>query len=201
MKETVSSASSVLFSNTRRVLLGLLLTRADEAFYMRQLSRITGIHMGSLQHELKELLRGGIVVRSSRGHQVYYQANKASPVFSDLKGIIVKTAGVADVLRQALSPLSDRISIAFVYGSFARGEEGRGSDVDVMVVGDVTFGDVVSALSAAQNQIGREINPTVYPIEEFRSKVTTDHHFIKTVLGGPKLFVVGDEHELERLAR
>jgi predicted nucleotidyltransferase len=200
MKENVSGTASVLFSNTRRVLLGLLLTHADESFYVRQLSRITGIQMGSLQHELKELLRGGIIVRSARGHQVYYQANRESPVFGDLRGIIVKTAGVADALRMGLSPLSDRISVAFVYGSFARGEERLGSDVDVMVVGDLTFGDVVSALSPAQDQIGREINPTVYPVQEFRSKMATDH-FIKTVLEGPRFFVIGDEHELERLAR
>ena len=136
-----------------------------------------------------------------RGHQVYYQANPLCPVFEELKKLVVKTVGVGAALQAALTPLADRINVAFIYGSIARSEERRQSDVDVLVVGKVTFAEVVSSVSEAQKAIGREINPTVYPPAEFRSKVAAGHHFLSTVLRGPMLFLVGDKRGLARLAK
>lgn len=190
-----------LFGKTRRAVLSLLYSHADEAFYLRQLARVTEVGLGAVQREVKRLSDSGIIRRTVRGRQVYYQANPDCPIFAELKSLMVKTAGVGDVLRTALAPLADRINVAFIHGSYTRGEERRGSDVDIMVVGDVTFAEVVSALGPAQETLGREINPTVYPPAEFRSKLAARHHFLKTVLRGAKVSLIGDERELARLAK
>jgi len=139
------------------------------------------------------------VRRFQRGRQVFYQANQDNPIFAELKSILTKTAGMHDVLRQALVPLADHIRLAFVYGSVARQEERASSDVDLMVVGDAGFKEVVSVFSEAEKRLGREINPTVYSAEEFRAKRRAKNHFLSTVLRQEKLFVMGDEHELARL--
>lgn len=167
---------------------------------MRQIVRMTGFGLGPVQRELEQLTDVGVIRRSASGHQVYYQANPASPVFKELQSLITKTVGIGDTLRTALNPLADRIAIALVYGSIARGEEDRRSDIDLLVVGSASFLEVVKALLNAQETLGREINPTVYPVAEFRSKIAERHYFIRDVLSGEKLFVIGDENELERLA-
>ena len=194
------TAGSVLFDKTRRNLLALLFTHADQAYYLRELARQTGSGMGAVQREVRKLSEAGILRREVRGRQVYYQANPDCPVFAELKGLVVKTLGVADVLRAALRPLSGRVRVALVYGSFARGREKSGSDVDLMVVGEAGFAEVVAALSPAQEALGREINPSVYPVAEFRAKVAAGHYFLKRVLQGPRVWVVGSESELARLA-
>ena len=112
---------------------------------------------------------------------------------------MVKTAGVADVLREALMPLG-RIRTAFIYGSFAKGSERADSDVDVLVIGEASFSEVVDALASAQESIGREVNPSVYPVEEFVTKVADGHHFVTSLAGEPKIFLIGDEDVLGRLA-
>ena len=121
-------------------------------------------------------------------------------MFEEIKGLVIKTAGVADVLRTALAPLGDRIRIAFVFGSVARGQQRAQSDVDLFIVGEVAFGEVVSSLADAQVRLQREINPTVYPPEEFSRKLSTGHHFLRNVLRREKVFLIGDQRELARLA-
>jgi predicted nucleotidyltransferase len=155
--------------------------------------------LGGVQREVKRLAEAGIIRRTVRGRQVYYQANPECPVFGELKGLVVKTAGAADVLRDALAPLAQRINVAFIYGSVARLGQKSGSDVDLIVIGDVSFGDVVSALRTAQETLSREINPSVYLPAEFKSKLKARHHFLSSVLRNEKVFVMGDEHELARL--
>lgn len=193
--------SSILFTKTRRAVLSLLYGHVDESFYLRQIVRLTGAGLGPVQRELKLLVDTGIVRRFEQGHQVYFQANQDSPVFSELKSLITKTTGVAGTLQHALAPIADRINIALVYGSIAKGEENRRSDVDLLVVGDVTFAEVVKALRTAQDILGREINPAVYPVDEFRSKVLENHYFIRDILDDPKICIIGDQNELKRLAR
>ena len=121
-------------------------------------------------------------------------------MFAELKSLLMKTAGLTDVLRTALAPLADHIDVAFVHGSIARGNERQGSDVDMMVVGDALFADVVAAIGPAQEQLQREVNPTVYPPAEFQMKLAAGHHFLKRVMAGNKVFLIGDERGLERLA-
>ena len=153
-----------------------------------------------MQRELAQLTEAGLIRRWQSGHQVYFQANSDSPVFKELKNLIAKTAGAAEAIREALLPLSDRISLAFVYGSVARGEETQQSDVDVLIVGHISFAEAVKALRMAQERLERDVNPTVYPLAEFRSRLAEQHYFIREVLSGPKIFIVGDGDELERLA-
>ena len=193
--------SQTLFGKTRRAVLSLLYSHVDEAFYLRQIVRVAGVGLGAVQRELKLLSDAGIIQRIVRGRQVYYQANPQCPVFGELKALVIKTVGIAAIVQAALAPLTDRIRIAGIYGSIARSEEHRGSDVDLLVVGKVTFAEIVSALDQAQKTINREINPTVYPVDEFQSKLSAGHHFLSTIVEKPMFFLFGDKRELARLAK
>ena len=191
--------SSTLFGLTRRLVLGLLYGQSGQAFYAREVARRTGGAMGAVQRELQELAGAGIIERSERGRQVYYQANRQCPVFEELRGIIAKTSGLGDVLRAALSALSDRVDVAFVFGSGAKGVETSESDVDVFVVGDLTFGAVVDAVGRASQSLGREVNPVVQSAPEFARRVAARDHFVSSVLATPRIFVIGDDDVLGRL--
>ena len=193
--------SPSLFGKTRQALLALLYSRADEEHLQESLIQLAGLGRGTVQRELEFLARAGVVKRTVRGRQVYFQANAQSPIYAELRGLVVKTSGVADVLRSALAPLSEKIAVAFIYGSVAKGAERRASDVDVMVIGEVSFTEASEALGKAQKAIGREINPSVYALSDFRAKLKAKHHFLRTVLGAEKVFLVGDERELGRLAK
>jgi predicted nucleotidyltransferase len=189
-----------LFGRSRRAVLGLLYGHPDQEFYLRQVIRAAGGGVGGIQRELGQLTEAGILRRTVRGKQVFFRANADCPVFEDLKALVAKTSGAADVLRTALAPLSDRIRVAFVFGSLARAEQKAASDVDLMVVGAVAFTEVVAAMADAQARLRREVNPTVYPPEEFCGKLSAGHHFLRNVLKREKIFLVGDERELARLA-
>jgi predicted nucleotidyltransferase len=193
-------AGRSLFGHTRSALLALLYGHADQSFYVRQLVRAVGAGHGALQRELKYLTEMGLVLRRTQGNQVLYQANSQSPIFSEIKGLITKTVGIHDVIRSALVSLGPEIQIAFVYGSVARQKERANSDVDLMVLGDATFSEVVSALGPAQKALGREINPTLFPVSEFQSKLTGGDHFLRSVMKEKRLFVLGTENELTKLA-
>ena len=193
--------AAALFGKTRREILALLFSHADESFYVRQVVRHAHAGTGAVQRELRRLADSGIIVRSSQGRQVYYQANRQCPIFTELQALLVKTVAIADVLRNALAGLAQRIRIALIYGSMAKGTARSGSDVDVLVVGEATFGELVSALGSAQEKLGREVNPSVYPASEFSHKLAHGHHFLNAVLKEPKIFLLGDEHELARLAK
>jgi predicted nucleotidyltransferase len=193
-------ASRGLFGQTRSALLAMLYGHADQSFYLRQLVRAVGAGNGALQRELKHLTEMGLIVRTAQGNQVLYRANSQSPIFSEIKSLMSKTVGIHDVIRLALASLGTEIQIAFVYGSVARQKERADSDVDLMVLSDAPFSDVVSALSPAQKALGREINPTVFPVSEFRSKLVAGNHFLRSVMREKRLFVLGTEHELAKLA-
>lgn len=194
------SLSAALFGKTRRMILGLLYTRPDETFYLRQIARLASAGQGSVQRELQRLTAAGILTRTTPGRNAFYQANPGCPVFDELKGLLIKTAGVADVLRLALLGQADRIRTAFVYGSAARAELRADSDIDLLVIGEVGFGSLVESLAAAQKTLSREVNPSVYTPAEFRRKVASGHQFLTTVLRQPKVFIIGDSRELDRLA-
>ena len=196
---SIEDASTALFTKAKRELLALLFTQPDRTFYLRQIVRVLGMGQGVVQRELSRLSAAGMVTRTRIGSQVHYQANRECPVFNELKSLMVKTAGVAEVLRDALGKVADRIHAAFIFGSLARAEDRANSDVDVLVVGKVAFGDLVAALQPAQKTIGREVNPAVFSAQEFRTKVRSQDRFISTVLSSPRIFLIGDEHELRRL--
>jgi predicted nucleotidyltransferase len=189
-----------LFGHTRSALLAMLYGHADQSFYLRQLVRAVGAGHGAVQRELKHLAEMSLIVRKVQGNQVRYQANSHGPIFSELKSLITKTVGSHDAIRSALASLGPEVQIAFVYGSVASQKERANSDIDLMVLGNAPFSDVVSALASAQKQLGREINPTVFPISEFRSKFAAGSHFLRNVMREKKLFVLGTENELAKLA-
>lgn len=189
-----------LFRGARRAILSVLFGHTDKAFYLRQIVRTTGFGLGPVQRELKQLTESGIIRRTVSGRQVYFQVNPDSPIFPELKSLIVKTSGIGESLRSALAPFAGRLKVAFIYGSVARGEEGPRSDIDLLVVGDIAFADLITNLQAAQRLLGREINPTVYPPDEFKAKMRARHHFLTSVLKETKLYLIGDENELRRLA-
>ena len=189
-----------LFSQTRGALLALLYGHTDEHFYQRQLIRSVGAGHGAIQRELKQLTDMGLIVRKTQGNQVLYRANAKSPIFAEIKSLITKTAGIHDAIRSALAPLASQIEVAFVFGSVARQEERSGSDVDLMILGDVSFSEVVATLGPTQKTLAREINPNIFPVPEFRSKLAAGNHFLRSVMKEKKLFVLGSEHELKKLA-
>ena len=187
--------ATLLFGTHRRDALALLLLHPEDALHVREIGRITGKAPGTILRELNRLADAGVIIRRPVGNQVQFQANAACPIYEDLRNILKKTAALADVLREALEPLADRIQAAFVYGSVA-----RGSDLDVMILGEAKFAEVVHALAAAQETLRREINPNLYPIREFRAKVAAGDPFLKRVLADKKIFLIGDAHDLGQSA-
>jgi predicted nucleotidyltransferase len=150
--------------------------------------------------EMGALVDAGILNRRQDGNRIYFQPNPDCPFLPELQGLPVKTVGVVDVLREVLSRLAKRIDCAFIYGSVARAEELASSDVDIMILGQLGLAELTPALRRAEARLGRPVNPTLYTREEFATKLQAGHHFLKTVLGGEKLFVLGDPHELAAIA-
>ena len=197
--KTSTDLGTVFFGAYRRQVLGLLLLHPDESFHLREIARATNTQPGTLRRELAQLADAGVLSREKLGNLVRYKADSACPIYDELRGILKKTAGVADVLREGLASLSDKISVAFVYGSVASGAERRSSDIDVMVVGSASFEEVVGALHSSQEQLRREINPNVYSLAEFKKKAKEKGSFLARVLDEPKLFILGKEHDLRKL--
>lgn len=198
MQQTVSS---VLFPGYRRRVLGLLLLHPDEALHGREIARRTGLPSGTLTRELTRLAQVGLLRREKRGNQLLYSAERSCPVFEELASILRKTSGVAEVLAAALAPARDRVRTAFIYGSLARGQERAGSDVDLIVIGDLGFAEAVELLHASQGTLGREINPKVYSLKQWTAKRAVPDTFLRDVLAKPKIFVIGAEDELAKPRR
>lgn len=190
--------AEILFGAYRRQALALLLLRPEERFHVREIARLTGIPAGSLHRELKLLAEAELLGRQSVGRQVYYQANRQSPIFEELAGIFRKTAGLADVIREGLLPLAKEVEIAFVFGSMAQGKERSGSDVDLFVLGDASFAAVVAALADLHERLGREINPVIMTCTEFAQKYGSDP-FLQRVVREPKISVMGHADDLAKL--
>jgi predicted nucleotidyltransferase len=202
MRAREGALANVLFGKARGAILALLYGHPDESFYYRQITRqLNGISVGTVQRELDNLSQLGLVGRSTVGKQVFYQANRNHPVFSELRALVAKTVGVFQVLRSALGPLVKKISLAFVYGSVARQEENAASDIDLMIVGKVALEQVLARIADAEQSLGRSINPTVYSAAEFKSKLASGNHFLNSVVHGEKVFLIGDEDELRKVGR
>ena len=193
------SLSSLLFPEYRRCVLGLLLLRPDEALHGREIARQTGLSAGTITRELTRLAQVGLLKREKRGNQQLYSANTAGPIYAELASILRKTSGMADVLVQALAPITPKLRLAFVFGSLARGGESAGSDIDLMLIGDIKFREVVELLYPVQEVLGREVNPQVYSVAEFSARAPGEP-FLADVLAKPKIFLIGSERDLEELA-
>ncbi|HXR38025.1 MAG TPA: nucleotidyltransferase domain-containing protein [Terracidiphilus sp.] len=199
MSTNVGALGDLIFGQTRGRVLALLCGRPDETFFTREISRQVGTSVGTVQRELETLSRVGLIDRSISGRQVYYKANRNHPVFAEMQSLIAKTVGAFQLLRSALAPFANRVSLAFVYGSMARRDESAGSDVDLMIVGNVTLDEVLTELAPVERAVGRPINPTVYSTDEFKSKLQGGNHFLRSVLRGEKVILIGDPDEFGKM--
>jgi len=190
--------AETLFGTYRRRILALLLL-PEQSFYVRELARLAEVPPGSLHRELRLLAETGLLLREPVGNQVRYRANRDCPVFQELAGFFRKTAGLADVLREALAPLASEINVAFIFGSVAQGKERVTSDVDVFVVGAVSFARVVQAFARTYEHLGREVNPVVIPRSDFIKKYWEEDRFVARVVKGPKLYLIGNADDLAKL--
>ena len=192
-----TSLSEALFSKTQRRVLGLLFGNPDRRYYANGIVRFAGAGIGTVQRELERLAAVGLLTVTRIGNQKHYQANRQSPIFEELRGIVLKTFGVADVLREALAPFAGRIREAFIYGSVAKGMDTASSDIDVMVVADdLSYSDIFPPLAEAENKLGRTINPTVYSQTELRRKLAEDNAFLSRVMDQPKVYLIGSGDDL-----
>lgn len=185
-----------LFPKIRQEILAATMLAPERWWYMADLAKHMGRQSSSLQRELESLSGAEILVSKREGNRVYFRANREVPLFIDLRGLFVKTIGLVDILRDALAPHKERIAAAFVYGSMARGNADAESDIDLMIIGTVRSSALAPALSDAEKQLARPVNVTVFSESEFAAKRKVGHHLIRSVLDGPKLFVVGKENEL-----
>ena len=189
--------SELLFPNRyRRAVLSMLLMNPERRVHLRELARLTGASPGPLKKELDALTEAGLLNVQRVGNQTHFSANAQHPVYPELSGLIRKTTGLQDVLARALEPLADGVVAAFVFGSVASGTEAAHSDVDLMVIGTASFGEVVNAVYEAQAAVGREINPKVMKREEWQAKRSAGQAFLNEVMHKPKLFIMGTADDL-----
>ena len=191
----VSGVADALFTKVQQRVLAVLFGNPGRSFYANEVIALAGSGTGAVQRELARLEAAGLATVTRMGNQKHYQANAAAPVFAELRGLVLKTSGLADVLRAALAPLVVQVSSAFVYGSVAKGQDTAQSDIDLMVVSEtLTYADLFAVLETATHQLGRKVNPTVHSRKEFDKRMRADNAFIKRVWSQPKLWVLGEEH-------
>lgn len=191
---------NLLFGSYRQRALTQLLLHPDSSYHVRELARLTGTTPGTLHKELARLAQAGLLLREAQGNQVRYRANRDCPVFAELAGLFRKTSGVVGVLAETLRTLDPVPQLALVFGSMARGEENAHSDIDLLLIADCSFGDAVKALHPLQESLQREINPVIFTAAEFVRRIEAGDAFVGNILANPKLFVIGTEHELAKLA-
>ena len=192
--------ADTLFSKTQQRVLALLFGQSQRSFYANEIIAFAAMGSGAVQRELAKLVKSALVTVKKVGNQKHYQANHQAPIFDELRSIVMKTFGVADVLRVALQAHWPQIELAFVYGSMAKGSEQAHSDIDLMVIGEqISNAALLDALQPLQQQLGRTVNPTLYTPAEFIQRVRDGKSFIVRVLEQPKIFVKGREDELIRL--
>ncbi len=186
------SLGDALFTKTQQQVLRLLFGQPGRSFYANEIVRYAGLGIGTVQRELARLSEVGLLTVTRQGNQKHYQANAASPIFEELRGIVVKTFGVADVLKAALQPVADKIQLAFIYGSVAKGRDTAESDIDLMVIADgLSYTALMTLLGEVEAQLGRAVNPTLYSPAELKRKRKEDNAFVQRVLQQPKTILMG----------
>jgi predicted nucleotidyltransferase len=191
--------AELLSSRTRAEIFRLLFSGTGEELHVREIERRSGLNDSTLRQELRKLVRLDLVQSRRDSNRVYYRSKTENPLYPDIRSLVLKTSGLADVLKSVLT--DKRIRAAFVFGSIARGEEKSGNDVDLMVIGDLGLRDVSGLLSGIEGKIGREINPHVLQRDEFRKRVRAKEHFVSRVMESPKIFIIGSQDDLETMGR
>ena len=189
-----TSMADALFSSTRQRVLGLVFGQPDRPFSMKELIDLAQSGSGAVQRELDRLVKSGLMTTTTVGRQKLFQANRAAPIFEELRGIIEKTAGVAESLRAALAPLAGVVPFAVLYGSVAKETDRATSDIDILLVSDrVTLEQVFDVVQPAEQRLGRRVSPTVYTTEEFLRRRKARHPFLNRVLSGKHIALLGSE--------
>ena len=194
-----TSLADALFTKTQQRVLGILFAQPERSFFANEIVRLSGTGIGSVHRELERLTQVGLLLESRLGNQRHFQANPTAPIFEELRGIVLKTFGLVDVLRAALQPLAGQIQVAFVYGSVARREDTASSDIDLMVVAEtLAYPELFAVLGEIEPRLGRTVNPSLYKPAELVRKLAEGSAFAARVLHQPKLFVIGGEHDLPK---
>ena len=191
--------AEILSSKIRSEIFRMLFGVNDEALHMREIERRSGLSIGTIQQETKKLLHLNLILKRKDGNRIYYRANKEHPLYAEIRGLVLKTVGLADFFRNALK-VNPNIQFAFVFGSLARNEENDKSDVDLMIIGEITMRQLTALLSGVSDHIGREINPHILTVREFLKRKSAKDHFLTQVLESPKIFIIGKANELTELA-
>ncbi len=195
----MSRLAELLSSRARAEIFRLLFGGRGEELHVREIERRSGLNDSTLRQELRKLVRLDLVQSRRDSNRVYYRAKVENPLYPEIRNLVLKTSGLSDVLKSALR--DKRIHVAFVFGSIASGEEKAGSDVDLMVIGELGLRDLSRLLSGIEEKIGREVNPHVFRGEEFRKRIRAKEHFVSRVMETPKIFIVGSHRELEAMGR
>jgi predicted nucleotidyltransferase len=192
-----STVADALLPKVRQRVLAVLFGTPDRSYYANELIALAQSGTGAVQRELASLSAAGLITVSKQGNQKHYQANASAPVFAELRGLVLKTMGLADVLRHALFPLIAQIDMAFIYGSVARQQDTAHSDIDVMIVSPtLAYGEVFGALENATQTLGRKVNPTLYSPLEWAKRIAEDSAFVTRVLQQPKIWLIGNEEQV-----
>ena len=195
--DKIISISDALFSGVQQRVLGLLFGQPDRSFYANEIAKLGMTGRGALERELKRMTTSGLVTMTVIGRQKHYQANRNSPIFQELRGIVLKTFGLSDVLRAALAKYADAIRFAFVYGSVAKSTDTGTSDIAVMGVAEgLSYSELFEALTKAEETLGRKVSPTLYPPEDFIKKMQDDNHFVTRILNQPRIVLLGNENAI-----
>jgi predicted nucleotidyltransferase len=190
--------AGALFSKVQLSVLGLLIGQPDRSFRISEIIRLVGSGSGAVQRELETLTAAGIFTVNSSGNQKLYRANRQSPIFEELYGLVLKTVGLLEPLKKALKPYQSKIEFAFVYGSIAKGTDIAKSDIDLMIIGEqITYGDIFMALQNAEKTLQRPINPNLMTPDEWRQRRSNKSAFVTKILEQPKMFVLGTDNELQ----
>jgi predicted nucleotidyltransferase len=183
-----------LFTATQQRVLGLLFGQPERTFFATELITLARAGSGAVQRELQRLAESGLVTVTRIGNQKHYQANRAAPIFEELRSIVVKMLGPAQALREALAPLAKRVRAAWLYGSVAKGADRAQSDIDVLIVADnLTLEEVYAAIGPAEKRLGRAVSPTLYTPKEFERRRAARNPFLAKVLAGERILLIGSE--------
>ena len=195
----MSTLSGILSSRVRAEIFRLLFGLNEKELHMREMERQAALSLGTIRQDLKKVVKLDLVKARRDGNRLYYRANTDHPLFPEIRNLVLKTAGLVEVIKSALD--REGIEVAFIFGSLARSKERAESDVDLMVIGTIGLRSLSSRLAGVSEQIGREINPHALSIEEFRRRKQNGNHFLSNVIESPKLFIIGSENDLEAMGR
>jgi predicted nucleotidyltransferase len=191
-----TSMADALFTTTQQRVLALLFGQPERSFFTKELIELAGGGSGAVQRELGRLQQSGLIAQTRVGNQKHYRADAGSPIFAELLGIVAKTLGPAQTLREALTPLAGQLQLALVYGSAAAGRDTAHSDLDLLLVSDaLTLEQVYAALEPAEKQLGRPINPTLYTPSEFRRRLERRNPFLLKLLSRDTMPLIGNKDE------